>query len=183
MSVRIKPGFVASVCLMAWLDAKLCLYFLLSLVIHESGHGIAMKVLHVPIHGICLRTSGAVIIGGFRGYGSELICALSGPLAGFLAAAVFHRLTPELAIASMCLSAGNLLPLYPLDGGRVLRAALLMHTEPAKTDQILTIVTGLTCCLLMFASCWATAVLQSGLWPIFTALLILWRAGTASRSE
>ncbi len=181
--MRIKPGFVAVVCLTAWMNGRFCLYFFLALLVHELGHVAAMLLLRVPIRGLCLQASGAVIHGEFPGYGKELLCAAAGPLTGLVAAAAVLRQLPELAIVSVALSAVNLLPVYPMDGGRILRCLLLLKMEPTAVQRILSIVSGGICCLMMFAACWAVAELQSGLWPLFGVLVLLWRVGTANIAE
>lgn len=180
MRIQIKPGFVASVCLMAWVDSGLCLYFLLALTCHELGHALAMLLLGVPIGGLQIGLSGAVLSGSFPSYGKELLCALAGPLAGLLATLVSYGWAAEFAVVSLCLSAVNLLPLYPMDGGRILRAVLSLNCELETITRVLRVVSGIVCCLLMVGACWVVAELQSGLWPIFAVLAILWRAGTAS---
>lgn len=183
MRIRIKPGFVATVCLMFWAGGRLCLCFLLALVCHEVGHAVTMVVRRVPIYGIDLQTSGALISGGFRGYTEELVCALAGPLTSFLASAVTFRLYSDFSIVSACLGAVNLLPIYPLDGGRILRSSLLLWSERLDVERVVTWVTAVTCATLMLAACWMTVELQSGLWPIFASLALFWRVAAAKHTE
>lgn len=181
--LEIAPGFPALLCVLGWYDPALCLWFVLCLLVHEVGHGAAMRVLHVPVYGVSLKASGAVIQGGFCGYRQELLCALAGPAASFLMAALLCRRIPEAAVLSCCLGAVNLLPVYPLDGGRVLRAALLLKWDVGRAERLLSRVTVAVCCGLMGLACWVTVELQAGIWPIFASLAILWRAGSAKWSE
>lgn len=181
--VNITFGFTAAVCAMFWLDGKACLWFLLSLAVHEAGHLLAMKCSGVPVSEVRLKASGAVITGGFSGYRQEIACAAAGPFASFLLAFLLFRPAPEPAIVSGLLGIVNLLPVYPLDGGRILRAALLLHLEQIVAEKVLRAVTAAVCCLLMVGACWAAAELQAGLWPVFAALVILWRVGQAGWQE
>lgn len=174
---EISYGFCALVCLLAWLDWKFCLWFLLCALCHELGHLAAMKLCRVPGRKITLGAEGAVIHTVFPDYKKEILCAAAGPVAGAVFGAIFLRLAPRAAIISFLLSAVNLLPLYPLDGGRILRASLLLccsETTAAKVQRTVTIV---LCCVLMLLACWAAAYWQMGLWPIFAVLVLLWRAG------
>lgn len=170
-------------CLLGWLNLRLCGRFCLCVLIHELGHGLAMAACRIPVRRVSLRISGAVIEGSFRGYGQELLCAAAGPTAGAILAALLYRRAPELAVLSALLTAVNLLPLYPLDGGRMLKAALLLRLEESRVRQILSVCTWITCGLLMLGVCWLTIWLQAGVWPMFAALAILWRVGSARQAE
>ena len=171
------------VCVLGWLDLKICGCFLAAMAVHELAHLLAIRLCRVPVNGICLRFSGAVIRCGFCGYGQEAICAAAGPAASFLLGWAVLRIAPQLAGMSFLLGAGNLLPVYPLDGGRILRALLLRKMNEEAVLLLLSRVTFVICCLLMTAACWLTAELQVGPWSVFAALAVLCRVGAVRWTE
>ena len=87
---------------------------------------------------------------------------------------------PLFALVSFGLAAVNLLPVYPLDGGRALRAVLYSHLDETKARKILRGALWVTLTTLMLLACWLTVSCQAGLWPIFVALVLLCRAGNAA---
>ncbi len=107
--------------------------FVLSAVLHELGHLGIIRLLRIPVQCVSVAPTGAVIATGPMSSAEECICALAGPAAG-LAAACLFRGFPELVICALIHSMINLLPLYPLDGGRVLYS-LLCCVCPADTAQ------------------------------------------------
>lgn len=174
---KISYGFCALVCLLAWLDWRFCLWFLLCALCHELGHLAAMKLCHVPLQRLTIGLEGAVIQTVFPNYQTEILCAGAGPLVGLILALVLMRIAPKAAVVSFLLSGINLLPLYPLDGGRIFRGLLMLVFPATRAERIIHIVTVLICCVLMLLACWGAVCLQMGLWPIFAALLLLWKAG------
>ncbi|MBQ9968000.1 MAG: site-2 protease family protein [Oscillospiraceae bacterium] len=136
-----------------------------------------MRLCGVPIGSIRLTASGAVIEGGFSDYRREILCAAAGPVAGLLSAALLIPVAPRGAAVGLLLSIVNLLPLYALDGGRILRGVLLLCCSEERARKTAYTVSIAVSCLLMLLACWATVCLQAGLWPIFAAMMLLWRAG------
>lgn len=174
MRPKVSFGFCAMVCFLGWLDSRMCLWFLLCSAIHEVGHLLAMKILGVPVFGIQLGAAGAVIRAAFPDYRSEILCTLAGPVVGAVPALFLLRTVPQAALIAFGLSAVNLLPVYPLDGGRILNACLLLW-RPQQAEKICRAVRGVVFCLLMLLACWGAVSAQMGLWPIFAALALLWR--------
>jgi Zn-dependent protease/CBS domain-containing protein len=118
------------------------LLFFLSLLLHELAHAFAARWKGVEVEGITL-----FIFGGMArtrqeasSPGDEFIIAGVGPLASFAIAALLYlaaRASPAvglgeavivvaeyLAFLNVLLAVFNLLPGFPLDGGRLLRATL-----------------------------------------------------------
>ena len=116
--------------------------FLASLLAHELAHAIVARRNGVQVHSIVLWLLGGVaqLEGEPRTPGADFRIAVVGPLTSLGAGAVFgagaaiaaaadaDRLTVGvliyLASTNLLLAVFNLIPAAPLDGGRVLRAAL-----------------------------------------------------------
>ena len=83
--------------------------------------------------------------------GGELLCALAGPF-GSLLLALLLRHVPELAICGLIQGVYNLLPLYPLDGGRALRCLFSFAGE--KGERGFRTVEKMLLCLLIGILIW-----------------------------
>ena len=102
------------------LPLRVLLGIVLAATIHELGHLAALYFLGVPVLGFVLRPGGARIEAGPMEPGTDVICALAGPVAG--AVTIFTwKWFPELAVVGLIQTVFNLIPVYPLDGGRVAR--------------------------------------------------------------
>ena len=115
-------------------------------VLHELGHAFAARAFGIPTHGITLLPIGGVaqLDRIPRNPFQELVIALAGPavnvaiallLIPFVAALYgLGQITPlglisggfvaRLLLVNLVLVAFNLIPAFPMDGGRVLRALL-----------------------------------------------------------
>lgn len=113
--------------------------FFASILAHELGHALQARRDGMGIDGITLWALGGVarFTGNFPGAGAEFRIAVAGPLVSAVLAGGFLGLAalpgaPEvvagvafwLGIINLLLLAFNLIPALPLDGGRILRAAL-----------------------------------------------------------
>lgn len=103
---------------------------LVSLFVHESGHAWAMKRCGMQVKGMYfIPFLGAAVVseGSFKSRWGEAFIALAGPVWGMalaIAAAVVYETTGEPMWAALAgwmamLNLLNLLPVNPLDGGRV----------------------------------------------------------------
>jgi Zn-dependent protease/predicted transcriptional regulator len=122
-----------------------------SLLFHEMSHSIIARRYGLPIRGITL-----FLFGGMAEMEeepaspkTEFLMAIAGPIASGLLAAIFHAVSaigqarglPEavlgvaqyLALLNGLLAIFNLLPAFPLDGGRVFRAALWYRTGDLRS--------------------------------------------------
>lgn len=112
---------------------KFAALIMVSLFVHESGHVWAMKKCGMKIKGIFFipfMGGAAVTDSSFKTRGEEVFVALMGPLWGFLLA--LATVTPYIltknplfaaAASWMCMvNLFNLLPINPLDGGRVFKS-------------------------------------------------------------
>lgn len=107
--------------------------FLLALIaatVHELGHIVAIKLCKGKIDSIYLGAFGAKIqmkLYPMLSYKREIIIALAGPLAGAIFG-VLSGFTGNYTLSgfSLILTAFNLIPALPLDGGAVVKFLSLM---------------------------------------------------------
>ncbi|MFW6347571.1 MAG: site-2 protease family protein [Cyclonatronaceae bacterium] len=124
-----------------WLMGGLTAVFIsVSIIVHELGHSFTARALHIPIERIHLYLFGGMAELQHRPHQArqEFWIALAGPLASFVLAGfswVMYELllTPVhqpyyffrfLALINFMIGLFNLLPIFPLDGGRLLRSFL-----------------------------------------------------------
>lgn len=137
------------------------LIFTLSAVIHEMGHSICASSRGYQLKRLVLMPYGAVIRGDTKdmNYYDETLIALSGPFVSlFVGVALVSLwwLVPDLypytevcVLANLTIATVNLLPAYPLDGGRVLLAVLSCYLPRKKSLKISGII-GITAAVCVF---------------------------------
>jgi len=170
--------------------------FFASLLGHELGHALQARRDGVPIEGITLWVFGGVA--RFAGQpptaASELRVALAGPavslavgVAGVGLAALLalpdavEAVVRWLGYINLFLLAFNLLPAFPLDGGRVVRALLWRQTHDLPRATRWAAAAGRTFAMVMVAGGVLLAILAgdlSGLWLALLGFFLLSAAET-----
>lgn len=121
MPIETEGGFWIVLGLMALLfPARLLAGLVLAAAVHELGHILALRLTGGQVRRLTLHAAGARLDTDPMTPGREAICALAGPAAGALTV-LARRVFPELALAGLVQTAFNLIPVYPLDGGRAVR--------------------------------------------------------------
>ena len=134
---------------------------------HELCHLLAAKMVGGQVSGLTIGLSGAKIFACFPNGRGELLTALAGP-AGSLLLVFFLPYLPRVALCAGVQGLYNLLPLYPLDGGRALRC-LLEQTIPEQAEKFCQWAAGITLLGLLLLAVWASTWLLLGAWPVVVA--------------
>ncbi len=145
--LRIHPLFLL---LGVWYacTGDLFLFVLSTLVAvqHECAHAFAAAKLGYALNAVVLMPFGAVIDGDLKGLSAkdEIFVALCGPLCNLVTAIFFvalwwfapttYAFTDTAFYSSLAIALVNLLPAYPLDGGRILRGILLRSLSKKQAD-------------------------------------------------
>lgn len=183
--------------------------FLVSLTGHELGHSYVADRNHVRVVEITLWLFGGVakLEGDADDAGAEFRIAAAGPamsmvMAGLFGAAwwvvdsregsaVLAALLVWLALINVVLAVSNLLPAFPLDGGRMLRAVLWRRSDrklaATRTASLWGQILGgalvlVSLGIMRWLSVW------SGFWTLLMAAFVLFAArsewkGSAARPE
>ena len=192
-----NPGFGDDVYFVMAVAAAVL--FFASILLHELGHAVQARRDGLEIDGITLWLFGGVAVfrGGFPSAGAEFRIAVAGPLVslaiGIASLGVAEVGLPEpaeavaawLGFINLLLLAFNLLPALPLDGGRMLRAALWRWKgDLAPATAIAARVARVVAALVIAAGAAMLVLLGgiSGLWLIFIGWFLLQAAGAEGRA-
>lgn len=182
-SIKISTGALAFFCLLFYVNPNgIFLPFLLAAAAHEMGHMAACRLSGGEIHAVYISVAGAEMVAAFSSFAGEVFSVLAGPLVNLLLAAMFLQTKFQFALVNLFLAAYNLLPVLPLDGGR-LAHLLLSRRWPSAADRIMRI---LTIALTVGVIGWgvmATCAWHYGLWPCLFAAALLLKTGAAIASE
>lgn len=174
--IRVDPwAYVFFACLLLTVPLDWLLGMVLAAAFHEVCHILLIRGTGGQVKSIRVGVRGAQIDTKLTGQWQELVCALAGPIGSFLLAAVIFRLFPQCAICAGIQGIFNLLPVYPLDGGRALRC-ILEICRPGKGSQMgerieMVFLLGMTA--LLMAGCLFRSL---GPIPFFIALRLLRKA-------
>ena len=106
--------------------------------------------------------------------GKELLCALAGPVGGLLLLTMMRWL-PRLVICAAIQSLYNLIPVYPLDGGRALRCFLSFLFPREKAETISLWVERLCLAGILGLGMYGTFFLRLGWMPLIYAGILLYQ--------
>jgi Zn-dependent protease/CBS domain-containing protein len=172
------------------------LLFFGSVLAHEMAHAVVSRARGIPVRGITLFLFGGATHAKVEAKGpkDEFLISVVGPLtslalgAVFLAAGQFGSQTPfgwgllRLAGINIALAVFNLLPGFPLDGGRVLRSAVWKATGSLARATAVASIGGQVVGYLLVAAGFLLVFLRnlfSGIW----LAAIGWFLAQAARSQ
>ena len=177
-------GFAAALCVLRLVaEPDVCAAFLAAAAAHEAGHLLTLRLLGAEILSVRLGFLDARIGTNTLGYREEAVSAIAGPAASVLFCVLFRTLAPTFAAISLLLGLFNALPVFPLDGGRALRAGLGLILPLETAQKVCWIVSA-----AFLAAGLAAALLGAwnyglGLGPVFVWSTVLVRVACYAGEE
>jgi len=149
----------------AWFGVAIILTVFLCIVLHELGHSIVAQNKGVHVSSITLFPFGGMAAMATipEEPGDEFRIAISGPMVNFAIAIFLHLIIPlkykvlmnlgfkispttlwgfleHIKEVNLIIGAFNLIPAFPMDGGRILRALLARKMEYMQATRIAVVV-------------------------------------------
>lgn len=173
--IQFRPGFYIFLAFAVLLiPVKWLAAWLFAALIHELFHVLFLRICKYSIDSVELGLTGASIrINDLSGL-KMTVCALSGPLGGLLLL-LLVRITPRLAICGAIQSLYNLIPVYPLDGGRAVRGVAEHFLSEAHAERFLALWENTILVLLIVLSLWSAIKLRLGLFPAICVGFLIYR--------
>ncbi len=171
----LTPGFPAFLAAVWYFDSCGIFWpFLAAMTVHELAHAAVLLLLGGRIESVRLSFAQVELRTGLLSDRTELWSTAAGPGINLLCGWLFRRWMPAFAAVSLLLALFNLLPVWPLDGGRLLRTLLRMRWGAAgvNASQTLGLLFGLG---LLGGAVFAARRWDAGVWPAVTAGALLVR--------
>lgn len=175
LNITVTPGTsVLLAAVLMLLPLKWIAAWMAATLVHELGHYLALRIMRIPVYSITATPRGILMETGVLSGGGELFTALAGPV-GALVLLLVARIFPAVAVCACIQSLYNLLPVFPLDGGRALRCLLTKIPAPAAV-WVSGIVEWLVLSLAAAAGCYGTFCMKLGILPVVGAICLFLRA-------
>ena len=139
-------------------------------IFHEICHLAMLFFFGGTIESVGIGAGGTEIVATLNGKQRELIAILGGPAGSFLLLG-FRHIFPKLAICACIQGAFNLLPILPLDGGRIVQCVFLYYW-PEKTLYLQQLMKAISAAVLLIVGVIGTVVLKLGCWPILGGVFL-----------
>ena len=144
--LKVHPLFIPTLIFAVWkFGCERILCFAAALLIHEAGHILGSLAMRAKINSFELLPFGCAADIDEIAYipaSSEMLIAAFGPALSILYSAAIcafdidDSILTRISADSVSIAAVNLLPAYPLDGGRIVFASLLSAVSPVKALRL-----------------------------------------------
>lgn len=172
--IRVQPSaYLMAAALVLLLPLDWLFAAVLAAAFHELGHLAAIHAVGGHPDAISIGGAGARICTEPLENREEFLCAAAGPSASLLLLSLC-RLFPKLALCALVQGMFNLIPVHPMDGGRMLYC-LLRRLCPGWAERIYSIVQFLIFGGILGLTLFLTVHKDAGFLPILAGITVLFR--------
>lgn len=176
LKIQIEFTFFILLLIIIALDFREQFFILyITVTIHECSHILMSKILNMNLEKIVFTPIGEIaVIENFESFEKwkRLLVTAAGPLVNLILYFIFDFFQTESAMlykkANLSIALFNLLPVFPLDGGRIVQILLDFKIKRVVTDMIVLNIGKIICCLLFLLG-----VMQVILYPFNISMLCL----------
>lgn len=141
----------------------LLLSYIITIILHEFAHSIVAERLGYKLNKITLMPYGASLSGESRFFccRDEILVAVAGPVCNLILAVfgcaiwwifpLTYAYTQIFVYANVCTAVINCLPVFPLDGGRVMLALLERKRDKKSAIKIVRVLGVVLSCVILIA--------------------------------
>lgn len=155
----------------------------LAMLLHECGHLLALCLQNKRILQVRFELFGAVIRSEPLPYMQELLCALAGPIVNLTCGVLLRNTASCAAVIHLSVFLFNMLPLYPLDGGRALFVLLSIALPAERVRRVVHIARVMISLAIMCAAVSAAAIYRLGVGFFLFTGMILWKLDRNAAAE
>ena len=172
--IRVQPSaLILMAALLLLLPLDWLIAALLAAAVHELGHLAVIHAFGSRPEFLSVGGFGAQIHTGPLDNRAEFFCAAAGPAAS-LCLLSLCRFLPKLALCGAVQGMFNLIPVHPMDGGRIL-CCFLRRLCPRRAEGIFRIVHCLVICGLLALSLIAAICRKDGFFLALVCIMALSR--------
>ncbi len=175
LQIKVQPDFWFTLSLaLVFIPVPWLLSWLVAASIHEIFHYIALRICGYSVKQIHIGASGTGMESDLEPGFKMILCALAGPISGFLLLLLVH-IFPRIAICGFLQSICNILPIYSLDGGRALRGILFILFKENTALKLCMYTEKIIIILITALLCYGTIRLDLGIVPLLLIIVFLAR--------
>lgn len=181
MTLKIHFAFIAAAAAAAVLYPQF-LPLAVCAALHELSHMAAMALLRIRIRSIEFSIGGIRLECGMPRGAKATLTAAAGPLGGLIPAAVgWFAKDYALIQTSLALSAFNLIPVYPLDGEKLLSALLSALFSPQTAEKLASFFSAIILVVSLLAGIFVAAKSGNAALLLTAAALVILRLKNAPK--
>ena len=147
---------------------------ILAAMIHEGWHILAVRLFGGRVCNVKITAGGIRMDSTSVSDIGQILCSLAGPVGGLLLL-FFAKWIPKVALCAAIQSIWNLLPIYPLDGGRALRTTLAHMLSDRGADAVCRFAECMCIAVLIALGIYGSVLLHLGFLPLLPGVISLLR--------